>query len=66
MPKQRHLDLEMMKSAKYVLNLKANKKMIQNHFVSCTGKAITMKDMHNIAETDFDTDCKVYYHKIYY
>ena len=35
--------LEMIKSAEYILNLKANKKMVQNYFLSSTGKRITMK-----------------------
>ena len=49
MPKQRRLQPEMMKDASRILQLKANKKMVQNHFSSITGKVITMKDVHNVA-----------------
>ena len=49
MPKQRHLDKDVIESTSHVLNLKANKKMVQNHLISSTGKAITMRNVHNLA-----------------
>ncbi len=33
-----------------MLQLKANKRMVQAHLISITGKTVTMKDVHNIAE----------------
>uniref|UniRef100_A0A1X7VRL7 ZSWIM1/3 RNaseH-like domain-containing protein n=1 Tax=Amphimedon queenslandica TaxID=400682 RepID=A0A1X7VRL7_AMPQE len=49
MPKQRRLDKDTMESTSHVLSFKANKKMVQNHVISSTGKAVTMKDVHNLA-----------------
>lgn len=50
MPKQRRLNTEMKEEVGKLLELKANKQMVQTHFMNITGKAITMKDVHNIAQ----------------
>lgn len=49
MPKQRRLDPEAKEEAVRLLKVKANKKLVQNHLISTTGKTVTMKDVHNIA-----------------
>ena len=49
MPKQRHLDPETKKDAVRLLELRANKKLVQNHLMSVTGKTVTLKDVHNVA-----------------
>ena len=50
MLKQRRLDPEVKEEAAKMLQLKANKRMVQTHLISLTGKAVTMKDVHNVAE----------------
>lgn len=50
MPKQRRLNGETKDEVGKLLELKANKQMVQTHFMNVTGKAITMKDVHNIAQ----------------
>ena len=32
-----------------MLNVKANKKMVQDHIYKQSGKVVTLKDLHNIA-----------------
>ena len=49
MPKQRRLDPESKEEAVKLLKVKANKKLVQNHLMSITGKTVTMKDVHNVA-----------------
>ena len=49
MPKQRRLDSETKDEAVKLLKLRANKKLLQNHLMSTTGKTVTLKDLHNIA-----------------
>ena len=48
MPKQRRLDPDTKQEAVKMMNLKANKKMLQNHLIHMTGKPIILKDLHNI------------------
>lgn len=48
MPKQRRLDPEAKEEAVRLLKVKANKKLVQNHLISITGKTVTMKDIHNV------------------
>ena len=38
------------KVVRKLLEMKANKQMVQTHFMNITGKAIAMKDVHNIAQ----------------
>jgi len=49
LPRQRQLDKETKSDARKMLSLKANKKLIQDHIITTTGKIITMKDIHNIS-----------------
>jgi len=35
-----------------MLNVKGNKKMIQQHYVRKSGKVVTLKDLHNLAAKD--------------
>ena len=37
-----------------MLNAKANKKLVQQHIFKSTGKAVTLKDLQNIADHDKD------------
>ena len=46
MPKQRRLDPDTKQEAVKMMNLKANKKMLQNDLM--TGKPLILKDLHNI------------------
>ena len=48
MPKQRRLDPDTKQEAVKMMNLKANKKMLQSHLIHMTGKLIVLKDLHNI------------------
>ena len=48
MLKQRRLDSEAKDEAVKLLKLRANKKLVQNHLMSATGKTVTLKDIHNI------------------
>ena len=50
MPKQRRFGSNMKGEVGQFLLLKANKQMVQTHFINLTGKAITMKDVHNVAQ----------------
>ena len=50
MPKQRRFGSNMKDEVGQSLLLKANKQMVQTHFINLTGKAITMKDVHNVAQ----------------
>ena len=45
MPKQRRLDSETKDEAVKLLKLRANKKLLQNHLMSTTGKTVTLKDI---------------------
>ena len=49
MPKQRRLDSNSKEEAVQLLELKSNRKLLQNHLSLMTGKAITMKDVNNVA-----------------
>lgn len=50
MPKQRQLDADTKSEVGKVLQLRANKQLVQAHCVKLTGKAVTLKDIHNIAQ----------------
>ncbi|KAK6169865.1 hypothetical protein SNE40_020840 [Patella caerulea] len=49
LPKQRRLSKEQNIQVGEMLQLKANKKLIQQHLQSTTGKTLILKDIHNIA-----------------
>ena len=40
----------MKEEVKLMLDMKANKKLIQQHISEETGKSITLKDIHNMAK----------------
>lgn len=48
LPRQRRLDKDTLEQTKNMLNVKANKKMVQDHIYK-SGKVVTLKDLHNIA-----------------
>lgn len=48
LPQQRKLTPHEQERAKYLLELKANKKMVQNDLVKSTGKSIILKDLSNL------------------
>ena len=47
MPKQRQVDGDTKSEVGKLLQLKANKQFVQAHCVKLTGKAVTLKDVHN-------------------
>ena len=49
MPKQRRLDSDTQKEVAEMLQLKPNKKLLQNHLVCLTGKPVILKDIHNLS-----------------
>ena len=49
MPKQRRLDPETKQEVAEIMQLKPNKKLLQNHLVCLTGKPIILKDLHNLS-----------------
>ena len=48
LPSQRKLDKETKKKAKEMLDVKANKKMVQQYLTEKTGKVVLLKDVHNL------------------
>ena len=51
LPRQRKLDEQAAEQAKKMLQLKANKKLLQQHIHNKCGKIVTLKDLHNLAGT---------------
>ncbi len=51
MPKQRQLDADTKSEVGKLLQLKANKQLVQAHCIKLTGKAVTLKDVHNLAQS---------------
>ena len=48
MPQQRKLPPEVTKEAVKMLDLKANKKLLQQHLSEVTGNVVLLKDLHNV------------------
>ena len=48
MPRQRKLGQEEKREATSLLKMKVNKKLLQQHLTSTTGKVVTLKDISNI------------------
>ena len=65
LPKQRKLEQEQKREASSLLTMKVNKKLLQQHLSSTTGKVVTLKDISNIqsevncANSDSDLDALV-------
>ena len=57
-PKQRKVDGDTEKEISKMIELNANRKMIQSHFAEKTGKPILMKDIHNIASRAKEQESK--------
>ena len=51
MPRQRKLGQEEKREASSLLKMKVNKKLLQQHLSSTTGKVVTLKDISNIQST---------------
>ena len=49
LPRQRRLGEGMLQETKSMLDVKANKKMVQQHIYQQSGKVVTLKDLHNMA-----------------
>lgn len=49
MPKQRRLNPDTQTEVAQILQLKPNKKLLQNHLVCLTGKPVILKDLHNLS-----------------
>ena len=54
LPQQWKLSGDTYQETKNMLNVKANKTMIQQHIYRNTGKIVTLKDLHNLG-SDKDT-----------
>ena len=52
LPSQRKLDKETKKKAKEMLDVKANKKMVQQYLTEKTGKVVLLKDVHNMQASE--------------
>ncbi|CAB3983003.1 zinc finger SWIM domain-containing 3-like [Paramuricea clavata] len=50
LPTQRRVEGETKEDVKRMLEMKANKKLIQQHILHSTGKSMTLKDIHNMVE----------------
>ena len=48
MPRQRKLGQEEKREASSLLKMKVNKKLLQQHLSSTTGRVVTLKDISNI------------------
>ena len=48
LPRKRRLSEGMLQETKNMLDVKANKKMIQQHIYQQSGKVVTLKDLHNM------------------
>ncbi|XP_065902182.1 zinc finger SWIM domain-containing protein 3-like isoform X1 [Dysidea avara] len=48
MPNQCHFGPEIKQQAVEMLDIKSNKKMLQNHLIHVTGKPVILKDLHNL------------------
>ena len=53
LPSQRKLDKETKKKAKEMLDVKANKKMVQQYLTEKTGKVVLLKDVHNLQAREY-------------
>ena len=49
MTNQRHLDPETQKEVAEIMQLKPNKKLLQNHSVCLTEKPVILRDLHNLS-----------------
>ena len=59
LPQQRRLDSAQQKEVSTMLELKANKKLVQQHIQSKSGRVVLLKDIHNVmnhAQTDKSKD----------
>lgn len=59
LPRQRRLGEDMLQETKNMLNVKANKKMIQQHIYQQSGKIVTLKDLHNMASDATTVNVKI-------
>ena len=48
LPQQRRLDSAQREEVSTMLELKANKKLVQHHITSKSGHVIVLKDIHNL------------------
>ena len=53
-PQQRRLQGTQREEAKTMLDLKVNKKLLQNHLTKTSGQVVLLKDLHNIATLSKD------------
>ena len=58
LPKQRKLAHEEKIEARALLQLKVNKKLLQQHLRTTTGKVVTLKDISNI-QSEVNADCNL-------
>ena len=53
-PQQRRLQGTQREEARTMLDLKVNKKLLQNHLSKTSGQVVLLKDLHNIAASSKD------------
>lgn len=58
-PQQRRLQGDQREEAKTMLDLKVNKKLLQNHLSKRSGQVVLLKDLHNIAASSKSTSSSV-------
>ena len=56
LPQQRRLDDESRKEVSDMLALKVNKKLLQRHIMTETGRVVILRDLHNIGAASFQGD----------
>ena len=49
LPQQRHLDTQDICKAAKLLQMQANKKLLQQELCQSTGKVVLLKDLHNLS-----------------
>ena len=56
LPQQRRLDDESRREVSDMLALKVNKKLLQRHLMTETGRVVMLRDLHNIGTASLSTD----------
>ena len=54
-PQQRRLQGDQREEARTMLELKVNKKMLQNHLSKTSGQVVLLKDLHNLGLSSKDS-----------
>ena len=60
LPQVRKLDNDSKKMVVEMLEMKANKKILQNHLIQQTGKCVLLRDLHNLSPGKIPNSCAVF------